>query len=383
MTKSCSLLAVRAFPPLIAVALGALTAHAQPTPIQQAPVTKAPVTKAPAPQAPESQAKSESKPLPLQDVRAAIEKSLPLIERSMAEYRSQRKCFACHHVAIPTFAMVEARRRQFTVDEKNLRQHVEHTLDFLKTGRENFLAGRGTGGKADTAGYALWTLEAAEAPASETTAAVTSYLLEWQKEDEHWSCTSRRPPSEASHITTTYLAARALQAYGTSEQQERIAERCDQVLKWLLTVESKDTEDLVFRLRALARLGADRQRIDLATRQLLERQRDDGGWSQTDALASDAYATGTALVALCEYGETSVDDPAYQRGARFLLNSQLPDGSWHVVSRSKPFQTYFESGFPHGKDQFISMAASCWAINALLLYCPTSATSTTGESSDP
>ena len=57
----------------------------------------------------------------------------------------------------------------------------------------------------------------------------------------------------------------------------------------------------------------------------------------------------------------------YQRGVKFLLGDQLEDGSWHVRSRSKPFQTYYESGFPHGKDQFISMHASSWATLALLL----------------
>jgi hypothetical protein len=66
----------------------------------------------------------------------------------------------------------------------------------------------------------------------------------------------------------------------------------------------------------------------------------------------------------------STDDPVYRRGVGFLLKTQLADGSWLVHSRSKPFQTYFESGFPHGKDQFISMAASAWATTALALACP-------------
>ena len=52
------------------------------------------------------------------------------------------------------------------------------------------------------------------------------------------------------------------------------------------------------------------------------------------------------------------------------MSNQLPDGSWHVVSRSKPFQPYFESGYPHGKDQFISIAAAGWATTALLLALP-------------
>ena len=54
----------------------------------------------------------------------------------------------------------------------------------------------------------------------------------------------------------------------------------------------------------------------------------------------------------------------------FLLGDQRADGSWLVKSRSKPFQTYFETGFPHGKDQFISTTATGWAVLALLQTLP-------------
>jgi hypothetical protein len=87
-------------------------------------------------------------------------------------------------------------------------------------------------------------------------------------------------------------------------------------------------------------------------------------------MESDAYATGTALVALHEAGGLATTDPAYRKGVKYLLAAQLPDGTWHVRSRSRPFQTYFESGFPHGKDQFISLAASGWAATALALALP-------------
>src|SRR5262245_7048407 len=69
-------------------------------------------------------------------------------------------------------------------------------------------------------------------------------------------------------------------------------------------------------------------------------------------------------------GGLATDDPAYGRGLAYLKATQRPDGSWHVKSRSKPFQTYFESGFPYKGDQFISMAASSWATAALVLACP-------------
>jgi squalene cyclase len=87
-------------------------------------------------------------------------------------------------------------------------------------------------------------------------------------------------------------------------------------------------------------------------------------------MTSDAYATGTALVALHRTGSFRTEDPTYQRGLQWLLKAQLSDGSWHVVSRAKPFQKYFESGYPHGKDQFISITAACWATTALALAWP-------------
>ena len=66
-----------------------------------------------------------------------------------------------------------------------------------------------------------------------------------------------------------------------------------------------------------------------------------------------------------EAGLNVASDP-YRRGVAFLLRSQHRDGSWHVRSRSQPTQIFFESGFPHGEDQFISAAATNWATQALI-----------------
>ena len=58
---------------------------------------------------------------------------------------------------------------------------------------------------------------------------------------------------------------------------------------------------------------------------------------------------------------------AYRRGVKYLLNTQLADGSWFVRSRAIAIQPFFESGFPHGRDQFISAAATNWATIALTM----------------
>jgi N-acyl-D-amino-acid deacylase len=84
------------------------------------------------------------------------------------------------------------------------------------------------------------------------------------------------------------------------------------------------------------------------------------------SMQSDAYATGQVLVALRDSGALTVTSPAYARGVRYLLDTQRADGSWHVQSRAIPLQAYFESGFPHGQDQWISAAATNWATMALI-----------------
>ena len=112
-------------------------------------------------------------------------------------------------------------------------------------------------------------------------------------------------------------------------------------------------------------LGPDAVRA--AARALRSAQRADGGWSQLPTLESDAYATGQALVALTLSGIISRDDAARRRGVEFLMKTQLADGSWFVRTRALPIQPYFEVDFPHGRNQFISAAATNWATRALVL----------------
>jgi hypothetical protein len=299
------------------------------------------------------------------DVKAAVGKALPLLKKGAEGHAAQRTCFACHNQAVPIFALTTARTRGFTYAADDLKKQLDFIAAFLAKNRDEYREGKGQGGQGDTAGYALLTLAAGGWKADETTEAVAEYLLLRDKDHDHWKATSNRPPSEASDFTTTALALRALRAWATLAQEGRVAKRAEAARAWLLKAEPKDTEDRVCRLWGLHAAGAKEKELKGAADQLAKAQRKDGGWSQTDALESDAYATGSALVALHQAGGLATTDPVYKRGLAFLMKTQREDGSWFVKSRSKPFQTYFESGFPHGKDQFISMAASAWATAAL------------------
>ena len=304
-------------------------------------------------------------------IREAVAKSIPLLERGSRGSIEQRKqCFNCHNQGLPVMALTEARSRGFSVDSENLVQQVEFTANFLKKNQDRYRKGAGQGGGIDTAGYALWTLDVAKWPSDETTFAVTDYLLQHQSDQDHWQPQSVRPPGERSYFTSTYVALRGLKAYATSDQQERVNARLAKVREWLATTRPEDTEDHVFRVRIYSLQNFEKEDRDRAATELLAIQREDGGWSQTAEMSSDAYATGSALVTLLQAGSFSSDDPRYRRGLSYLISQQKDDGSWHVVSRAEPFQSYFESGYPHGKDQFISIAAASWATMALTQALP-------------
>ncbi len=119
-------------------------------------------------------------------------------------------------------------------------------------------------------------------------------------------------------------------------------------------------------LLGLAWANAPTADLRAAAQKLLAEQRPDGGWGQLPGLETDAYATGQALVALNAAGE-DVSTPAYRRGVGFLLRTQFPDGSWLVRRRTFPVQPPKDSGFPHGKDQWISAAGTSRATMTLSL----------------
>lgn len=307
-------------------------------------------------------------PLPAADLpRLAAAKAMPLLVKAAQGHIDQRSCFACHNQVFPMMAFALARERGFDLPDDLVKAQTDHIADFLHANIDRFRKGQGTGGQVDTAGYALLTLELGGYKPDEATEAVVEYLLKRHADRNHWQTTSNRPPTEASSFTTTYLGLRALRFWAKKEQKEKAEKRIAEVRDWVIKTRSKDTEDRVFRLLSLKEIKADDRDLAAAAWDLLRRQRPDGGWSQLDSMTSDAYATATALVALHQAAGLPTDHPAYSRGLAYLLKSQRPDGSWYVKSRSKPFQPYYESGFPHGKDQFISAATSGWATTALLL----------------
>ena len=132
-------------------------------------------------------------------------------------------------------------------------------------------------------------------------------------------------------------------------------------------------EDRAMRLLGLKWAGAPKTDLKAAACDLIAQQRADGGWAQLDTLETDAYATGQALTALAESGELSISGPIYRRGVSYRLRTQIADGSWLVRTRSFALQRLKDSGFPHGRDQWISASGTSWAAMALSFALPKNA----------
>src|SRR4029077_567382 len=144
-------------------------------------------------------------------------------------------------------------------------------------------------------------------------------ILNIEKDLGAWKTTVDRPPAEASNFTTNYVALRGLNRYGTAKQREAIATRATAVKKWLESANAVDTEDQVFRLRLAHELKLPSDKVDHFVERLLRDQEADGGWAQTRQMKPDAYATGSALVALHEAGGLSCQHSAWQLGLGYLL----------------------------------------------------------------
>ena len=297
-------------------------------------------------------------------IQTAVSRGLTVAQKAAASYPKHRNCFSCHHQTLPMLAMVTARSGGIEIDRELLQAQAEFTHQSFAERKDAMKEGKGIGGTSMTVGYGLWALDLAGGKPDDTTEAMVTFLLKSQHDDGRWARFTSRPPLEDSNVTCTVLAAYGMQKYASEAQRADVEAAIARAKLWLAGAAIESQEDRAAKLWGLHLLGGEPDKLESARDAVLAAQREDGGWSQLEGMASDAYATGQSLFVLRESG-LATSDPAYERGVRFLLRSQCEDGSWLVETRSKPIQTFFDNGDPHGKHQFISIPATSWAVAAL------------------
>src|SRR5262249_7256104 len=123
--------------------------------------------------------------------RAAIERTLPLLQRSAQTWIDKQTCSSCHHQALGTLAVVAARDRGIAIDQHLLDAQIEH-MTFLK--RETALMGEGGINAQVGLPYLLLAVAAAGKPMRREVGEARVYLLAGlQGVDGHWRSESHRP----------------------------------------------------------------------------------------------------------------------------------------------------------------------------------------------
>lgn len=334
-------------------------AHRSQYPAALALVKKAPRGAAPAVQPP--------LPSPAKTPQAAALRALQLLDTSTASFFAQSGCSSCHNQVATALAFQSAHAAGLAVNQSRRVQLGREIAVTMAPEISMVLQGFEFGGVSDMAMKFLAGLAAANYPADIVTDTLVHYLAVAQLPNGAWNQTAGipRPPDEESIISRTAWAIRALRVYPLAGRQAEMEQRTAKARAFLLAAEPSTGYEYAEKLLGLHWAGASRTEIQAVAQRLLALQHKDGGFSQNPHLASDAYATGFALWALQESGALGAREPAYRKGAVYLVRTQRADGSWYVASRSPKFQPYFEGGFPYGHDQWISAQATAYAAMAL------------------
>jgi len=317
---------------------------------------------------------------PLPPIRAAVGRSLELLQGVSGSFMMNGGCVACHAQDLTALTAKYAKAHGFAVDEAGLKSQLGDLRASYISNGDRFLQRYDGGGGIDTLDYAMLHLAAVDYSADGMTDAIVYNMVSEQMADGSWirggavqrggPSPAARAPMQDSDIVRTAQAVRAIRTYGWEGRKADLDSHVEAARLWLLRAKPVYNEEFVMQLLGLYWAGEKAATIGLLGRQLMEQQVVDGGWSQNPYLPTDSYATGQTLFALSEAGILKPADPVYRRGVDYLLRTQHEDGSWHVKSRSPKLQPYFQSGFPYDHDQWISMAATAWATIALALASP-------------
>jgi hypothetical protein len=289
-----------------------------------------------------------------------VRNSLALLQKQSNIFIRTAGCNSCHSQSLPSAALGLARDHGLTSTKTfpqlpaTMTPSTEQLMDFVIG--------------SPSIAWELFDAGMNHEPRTHRTDAIVRYLVALQTAEGGWRTPeSRRPPMNSGPIQTAALAIYAMKNYAPEAEKLNCEKAIARSVAWLEKATPVTNQDHAFRLLGLGWGGAPASAIREEAKSLAALQRADGGWSQLPAMASDAYATGEALFALGRAGRMAVSDPVFRKGLDYLLSTQASDGSWHVKTRSIWVQPYLESGFPYGRDQFISTAGTGWATLALTL----------------
>ena len=185
------------------------------------------------------------KPVRGNTIQAAIQRSIPLLQRADANFPPKTGCISCHNNSLPAMTMGLARRNGFRVDEQTAAKQVQANISFLQQLRDRLRQGVMIAQVNDNFGtvimaYMLVGLDAERYKPDLNTDAVAMYMKMHQMSDGHWEVglTTARPPLGSDYIGQTALAMRALQLYAPKADKSAYDKAVQLAASWLAKAEA-------------------------------------------------------------------------------------------------------------------------------------------------
>ena len=302
------------------------------------------------------------------NLKGALEKGVAQLQKSSARFLDTGGCVSCHAQNLTGWAVQTARANGAKVDLVMETGQAQLAASLVGALEQKLLQLVDPSPGVEGMEYSVFQMAAAGIPPGPEVDAIVSHIAAGQRKEGDWpNYGTVRPPLEDGSFAHTAMGIRSLQLYFIPGRKTEFDDRIARAAAWLRNASPRSTDDLIMQLLGIHWAGG--KPPEERVKELIALERPDGGWGQTRDLPSDAYATGQALYALHEIG-IPAGDGVWRRGIGFLLRTQLEDGSWHVKTRAAGFQPYFQSGFPHEHDQWISAAGTAWATMALASAIP-------------
>jgi N-acyl-D-amino-acid deacylase len=175
-------------------------------------------------------------------IRAAVTRSMPLLERSAATFVGKRACVSCHHNILPILAFHMARDRGMEVDSQVLAAIQDKTFRQLRgaTALDNAVQATTLNDPTPNDSMLLMAAHQAGMPPDLVTGVYAYRLLRWQREG-HWVTSDFRPPHSSSMFTASATAVRAIRLYLPEELRAEGDTAIGEAWQWFLKTRPEST----------------------------------------------------------------------------------------------------------------------------------------------
>ena len=282
--------------------------------------------------------------------RRAAQIGIDWLQASTIRWHIGHRCFGCHVQGQTAMGLAVSRRNDYVVSDPLIDRLTAYTAtQQLPNGPD-----RGALPVPDVPATILPTVFAAMsysyvergryAAVDAGLASAAAWLLSKQASSgEVVPEETNSPPIAQGSIMTSANAAFAFSAAFAQTHDARYKAAADKAVAFVAAAPSGTTQDEVFKILALERLGNAEQKPVVATltAQLQGEQDSGGGWKEApDLEGPNPFATGQVLYALKQAG-VSIDSPPFRHGVEYLLHAQQAVGDWEPAATHSPSHTPF------------------------------------------